>query len=66
MGLAILLGTLTAEAQSVSKVPRVGMLWLGAPEAVQPFITTYEQSLRQLGYSVGVASSWRVRLQIGD
>ncbi|HKD39894.1 MAG TPA: hypothetical protein VKB87_06335 [Myxococcaceae bacterium] len=29
------------------------MLWLGAREAVQPFITAYEQSLHQLGYSVG-------------
>ena len=29
------------------------MLWLGAREAVQPFITAYEESLHQLGYSVG-------------
>ena len=53
VGLGILLATLAAEAQSTSKVSRIGMLWLGSQEAVQPFITMYEQSLRQLGYSVG-------------
>jgi ABC-type uncharacterized transport system substrate-binding protein len=44
---------LLAETQQAGKVPRIGMLWLGSPEAVQPFITTYEQSLHQLGYVVG-------------
>ena len=51
------LGTLSvplaAEVQQAAKVPRIGMLWLGSREAVQPFITMYEQSLRQLGYVVG-------------
>ena len=48
---SLILAPLAAKAQS--KVPRIGMLWLGAREAVQPFITAYEQSLHQLGYSVG-------------
>jgi len=48
---SLILAPLAAETQS--KVPRIGMLWLGAREAVQPFITAYEQSLHQLGYSVG-------------
>jgi len=53
VSLVFLLATVAAEAQSRSKVSRIGMLWLGSREAVQPFITVYEQSLRQLGYSVG-------------
>src|SRR5712692_2855460 len=53
LALGLLAAPLAAEAHQAGKVPRIGMLWLGSREAVQPFITMYEQSLRQLGYSVG-------------
>ena len=49
----LLAAPLVAEAQQPGKVFRIGMLWLGSRETVQPFITAYEQSLRQLGYSPG-------------
>ncbi len=39
---SLLIAPLAAAAQQAAKVPRIGMLWLGSRETVQPFITMYK------------------------
>src|SRR5262245_23389159 len=49
--LGLLLALLAAHAQQPSKVPRIGVLWEGSP--TDPFIATFRQGLRELGYTEG-------------
>ena len=59
IGLAVILiltvsltrAPLVAEAQSPAKVPRIGILRIGSPP--DPFVDTFKQGLRDLGYVEG-------------
>ena len=52
LGLTLLAGTLTAEAQSDGKVYRIGFLWDG-PAVFPESIEAFRQGLRELGYVEG-------------
>jgi putative ABC transport system substrate-binding protein len=52
LGLTLLAGTLTAEAQSHGKVYRIGFLW-DSPAVFPESIEAFRQGLRELGYVEG-------------
>jgi putative ABC transport system substrate-binding protein len=52
LGLTLLAGTLTAEAQSDGKVYRIGFLW-DSPAVFPESIEAFRQGLRELGYVEG-------------
>src|SRR5713101_915781 len=49
--LSLILAPLAAETQSPAKVPRIGILRIGSPP--DPFVETFKQGLRDLGYVEG-------------
>jgi putative ABC transport system substrate-binding protein len=53
LALLLLVPPLTAEAQQVGKVPRIGILWAYSPSVVSIFAEAFRQSLRGLGYVEG-------------
>jgi len=50
--LGIFVMLLTTEAQQIRTIPRVGMLLIGSPSAVEPHIAAFRQGLRERGYVV--------------
>ena len=51
--LGTLAAPLTAAAQQATKVPRIGVLHVGAPTAVSHFVEAFKQGLREHGYVEG-------------
>jgi len=51
--LGTLVGPLTADAQQAAKVPRIGVLHVGAPAAVSHLVEAFKQGLREHGYVEG-------------
>ena len=51
--LGILAGPITAGAQQVAKIPRIGVLYSGAPTTSSHTAAAFEQSLREHGYVEG-------------
>jgi len=50
LAVSLVLATLAAQAQEVGKVARIGML---ANSPSEPFVKTFKQGLRELGYVEG-------------
>jgi len=51
VGGSILAGPIAAEAQQAGRIPRVAILWSGAPSG--PYAQAFRQGLRELGYVEG-------------
>jgi putative ABC transport system substrate-binding protein len=49
----LLAAPLAAQAQPAGKVPKVGFLWIGSPGIPSPFIESFENGLRDLGWVKG-------------
>jgi putative ABC transport system substrate-binding protein len=52
LALSILVAPLSAESQQSTKMPRIGILWLGS-RAPTAFFEIFQQGLRDLGYVEG-------------
>ncbi len=50
---AVLAKTFPANAQSSAKIPRIGVLFPGAPATAAPFVEAFRQGLREHGYVEG-------------
>jgi putative tryptophan/tyrosine transport system substrate-binding protein len=64
--LAVLLGALSAGAQTTAKVPRIGYLWLGAEGSESASRLGLQQGLRELGYHEGSDIVIEYRYADGD
>jgi len=53
LALGLILAPLAAETQPPAKVPRIGVLWLGASSDKPRLIDAFRQGLRDLGYVEG-------------
>src|SRR5215510_7728535 len=69
LALALLLSIaapLTAQAQPAAKVPTVGVLQVGTPEATAIFFEAFKQTMRERGYVEGHHVAYELRLGEGS
>jgi putative ABC transport system substrate-binding protein len=54
LAIAPLVAAFAADAESLAKVPRIGILWFGSPAAApSPHLDAFRQGLREFGYVEG-------------
>ena len=63
---AIHLMPFPAYAQPPAKVPRIGLLWLGAASAAAPRLKAFQEGLRELGHVDGQTIAIEYRFAEGD
>src|ERR1043166_6708071 len=63
--LSLLVPSLAAEAQQLTKVHRIGWLGAGSPLSSQTYVEAFQQSLRDLGYIEGQSIALEYRFAEG-